>query len=328
MRLGRFLHCLSALVLVALSQAALQCASAAPPQAATQPNANAVPGWETVTTFEAEVLAEISGLAASGRIPGVFWAHNDSGGDPALHALDLEGHFLGSVPISGVKNIDWEDMAGFQHEGQSYLLIADTGDNDRKRPTVQLHVLAEPAPQADGSYRQIPPVTPAWSLTATYEDGPQDCEAIAVVPGENRVLLLNKDSENSAIYEVPLFPKRGQSPDVMAKRYVILPQVPNATGNLLAFLKAGLLGTRATGMDISRDGKQAVVLTYTDIRLFRRREKESWAEVFTQAPQVLALPSIYQPEAICFGRDNGTVYVSSEESPTPLIRYQGAAAKD
>ena len=276
--------------------------------------------WETVATYNAKPLGEISGLAPSGRVPSVLWSHNDSGGEAALHALDLDGQFLGSVKVLGVENEDWEDLSAFQYQGKPYLLIADTGDNARQRNAVPLHAIAEPLPNADGTYTNLE-VKPAWTLTLRYEDGPQDCEAIAVDPESNRVFLLNKDSKTSVIYEAPLLPSPHQRAAI-AKKFAVLPEITNATGNIAAFFKAGLLGTRATGLDISPNGRHAAVLTYTDIRLFTRAEKQPWAKAFAQKPQLIALPSIYQPEALCFSRDSRSIYVSSEESPTPLVRYR------
>ncbi|MFT5189984.1 MAG: hypothetical protein ACI9DF_003309 [Verrucomicrobiales bacterium] len=285
---------------------------------AEPPKANDV--WEKVATYNAKPLEEISGLAPSGKVPGILWSHNDSGGEASLHALDLEGNFLGSVKIQGVKNKDWEDLCAFQHRGNPYLLIADTGDNGRKRSAVRLHAIAEPSPRADGTYTDLE-IKPAWTLTLRYEDGPQDCEAIAVDPKSRRVYLLNKDSKTSTVYEIPLLRVRNQG-ILIAKKLAVLPEVNNATGNIAAFFKASLLGTRATGMDISPNGRQAVVLTYTDIRLFTRAANQSWAEALTQKPQVIALPSIYQPEALCFSPQSRSIYVSSEETPTPLVRYE------
>src|ERR671919_653887 len=55
-------------------------------------------------------LSEASGVAASRRTPGVFWAHNDSG-DPVLFALDRHGAVKGRVRATGASVDDWEDMA-------------------------------------------------------------------------------------------------------------------------------------------------------------------------------------------------------------------------
>lgn len=121
------------------------------------------------------------------------------------------------------------------------------------------------------------------------------------------------------LYVAPGAPKNGGV--VVAQRLAVLPAVGNATGNAFAFLKAGLLGTRATGMDVAPNGRLAAVLTYTDVRLFARTEEQSWGEALQERPRLIALPRIYQPEALCFSADNRFLMVSSEESPTPLFRY-------
>lgn len=275
--------------------------------------------WQKVTQFTAKELAEISGLEPSGLRPDVLWAHNDSGGDAALHALDLEGNFLGSVTVKGVENKDWEDLSAFTYRGKPYLLIADTGDNKHERSAVKLHAIAEPSPRRDGTYALLE-ATVAWTITLRYENGPQDCESIAAVPQTKRVYLLNKDSKASVVYEVPLYPSTKPG-TVIAKRLATLPQTKNESSNLMSFFKAGLLGARATAMDLSADNRLAVALTYTDIRLYRREGKATWAQAFQQAPMSVALPPIYQPEALCFSADGKWIYVSSEESPTPLVRY-------
>ena len=274
--------------------------------------------WETVTQFQAKPLAEISGLAASPIQPGVFWAHNDSGGEAALYAVNVKGDLLGSAAVAGVKNKDWEDLAAFQHQGKSYLLIGDVGDNGKKRPQVSLHVIPEPKALANGRYDGVQ-VHPEWTITLRYEDGPQDCESIAVDASSKRVFLLNKDGKASVVYQVPLLPAT-PSNTLIAKQVATLPQTANASSNVFGFVKAGLLGSRATGMDLSTDGRTAVILTYTDIRLFNRGAKQSWEEAFLAKPVTTALPSIYQPEAICMSADNDWVYVSSEETPTPFVR--------
>ena len=60
-----------------------------------------------------------------------LWTHNDSGDRPRLYALDLTGKHLGTCDVEGAGAVDWEDMASFQRDGTSYLLIADVGDNQR-----------------------------------------------------------------------------------------------------------------------------------------------------------------------------------------------------
>ena len=276
-------------------------------------DARAKQEWESLTSFTEPKLKEISGLAPSISTQSRLWSHNDSGGDAELHALDLDGTFLGSVAILGVKNEDWEDLCAFQLGKQSYLLIADTGDNARKRLSVQCHIVIEPKTNTTA-------IDVAWTQTIRYQDGPQDCESVAVY--EDKIFLLNKDKGISVIYQAPLGGPKQLAAPVTAKKLAVLPHVKSAASSLTSVLKSGLLGTQATALDISPDGQWAASLTYTDMRLFKRQGKESWRTTFARSPKVIALPDIYQPEALCFSADGKSLLVSSEESPTPIVRYQ------
>jgi hypothetical protein len=48
---------------------------------------------------------ETSGLAVSHRTPGLFWTHNDSGGEPVLFALNADGSRRGQIRVEGVTQL-------------------------------------------------------------------------------------------------------------------------------------------------------------------------------------------------------------------------------
>ena len=72
-------------------------------------------------------LKEASGVAESTRSEGVIYSINDSGNSPRLYAMDMAGGDLGSWKLDFREQHDLEDMSAFEYEGESYLLIADTG---------------------------------------------------------------------------------------------------------------------------------------------------------------------------------------------------------
>ncbi|WP_240743145.1 hypothetical protein, partial [Ilyomonas limi] len=54
------------------------------------------------------------------------WTHNDSGGEPALYAVDSStGKIIRKVTVSNATNIDWEDLA----QDDNYIYIGDFGNN-------------------------------------------------------------------------------------------------------------------------------------------------------------------------------------------------------
>ncbi|MBC7979631.1 MAG: hypothetical protein H7Y36_03605, partial [Armatimonadetes bacterium] len=151
-------------------------------------------------------ITEASGLAVSPTNKDFLWVGNDSGGTPEIHLSRTNGTPHGAVIISGARNIDWEDLASFHLNGKSYLLIADTGDNNAARQTSSLYIVREPEISAEGKIisGKIPI---AWEIVFSYEGGPRDCEAVAVDPGSGKILLLSKRTEPPILYKLPLRPE-------------------------------------------------------------------------------------------------------------------------
>jgi hypothetical protein len=71
-------------------------------------------------------------------------------------------------------------------------------------------------------------------------------------------------------------------------------------------------------MDISSNGRRAVVLTYGDAYEFVRNSDEGWPEAFARRPLVIPMPKRPQGESICYGPDGVTLYLTSEKAPSPL----------
>ena len=243
-------------------------------------------------------ITESSGLAASRRTAGVFWTHNDSGDKPNLYAFDLRGRDLGTWQIQGITSRDWEDMASFSLGGKCWLLVADTGDNDRKCKTPMLHVIPEPRvdpnrPVAGGQ------VGVAMTIPFFYDDGCQDCEAVGVDATSRTILLISKRGKRT-VYELPL-------PDKAPARPL--------TAKSIATLDLGMV----VAIDVSPDGLRAVVATYGDLTEYARGPGESWAVAFGRPGRTITAPGRTQGESVCFGPDGKTLYLTSEGSPCPLL---------
>ena len=246
-------------------------------------------------------ISEASGLASSRLYPGLLWAINDGGDDPLLYAVGSDGTDLGTFRVEGAENFDWEALASFRLRDTAYLLIADVGDNWQQRQTVTLYVVKEPVITATGiDNGRVAAI--AWQIRFSYEDGPLDCEAVAVDAANQRVFLLSKRGLSPVLYELPLHPV-DQDTTAMAHRLTTVPHF-----------------NWPTAMDLSPDGLSAVVLTYNNGYLFRRRQNEDWPSAFKRRPQRLRFNRLFQQEAICFGFYGKSVFVTSERIPAPLVR--------
>jgi len=246
-------------------------------------------------------ISEASGLASSRLYPGVLWAINDGGDDPLLYAVGIDGADLGTYRVAGAKNFDWEALASFRWQDTAYLLIADVGDNWQQRQTVTLYIVKEPAITAIGIDNDRV-ATIAWQIRFTYEDGPLDCEAVAVDAARQRVFLLSKRKFTPVLYELALQPI-DQDTIAVARRLTAVPHF-----------------NWPTGMDLTPDGLSAVVLTYNNGYLFKRRQNEDWPTAFKRKPQRLRFDRLFQQEAVSFGFYGKSVFVTSERIPAPLVR--------
>ena len=215
--------------------------------------------------------------------------------------------------MKGVKNIDWEDLASFTLDGKSYLLVADTGDNNAKRETRFFHILREPALPAAGE-NLAGTVSPAWQIQFRYAGGPRDCEAVAVDAKAGKILFISKRTTPPELYELPL--RAPKKPAVLTARPIARVPVKSPGGDLIPF------SNQPTGLDITADGSLAAVITYYGVFLFPRKPRQIWAEAFSRMPVALPPHLLGQAESVAFSRDGQTIYAVSERRTSPIARYQ------
>ncbi|WED23015.1 hypothetical protein L3Q72_06370 [Vibrio sp. JC009] len=275
-------------------------------------------GDSQVGTIKSEQISEASGLVASSVNKGILWVNNDSFSQNALFAINERGEHLATLKISGIQNIDWEDLATFEFQGIRYILIADTGNNAVDRENYKLHFIREPElKRLSRSEQSIVAAKPEWTITFTYEDGLKDCEAVAVDIVNKKILLLSKRDTPPALYELDLSQRT--------------PQVATKLGDITPFplpkeLRFGMLdllniSSMPTAMDISPDGKRLMVLTYSAAYLYSNENQSSWLDVFSTKPEIIEFPQLEQAEAAGFGANGESIYITTEKVPAPLLKY-------
>jgi hypothetical protein len=246
-------------------------------------------------------INESSGIAASIRYRDAFWTHNDSGDSARIFLISKEGRTLAVAGIKGASAVDWEDIASFKLGGEDYILIADAGNNRTRRESFVLYIIREPVINVHLEGEEAPEieVEPDLEISFHYEDRAHDCEAVALDPAESMIYLVTKDSEECKVYSMPIPPKESTAP------------------NIAKFVAP--LGIRnATALDISPDGRRAVVLTYDDVYEFSRSNGETWAQAFSREPRLIKAPVREQGEAVCYGSDGKSLYLTSEKARQPL----------
>lgn len=263
---------------------------------------------EQVGQLDDERISESSGLARCLGRPGWFWTMNDSGDEPRLFLIDSVGKTRGVVQITDAELDDWEDLCSFRLDETDYLLIADTGDNGKGRDHVTLYCLEEPGLNDDGSPRRKK-ASVSTRIRVKYEDGRHDCEAVGVDVTSRKILLVAKERAlQCKVYEAPLDLGR-RSAKVVAKQIATVP-LP-----------------LVTGMSISADGRRAVLLTYLPAVDYVRREGEDWQKALRRAPRIIDTPARKQGEAVCYGDDDQTLFLTSEGVRQPFWRVPVAPAQ-
>jgi len=243
---------------------------------------------------------EISGLVASKSQRGVFWTLNDSGDEPRVYPIRLDGQVIPSVRypelpgvlIGGAINGDWEDIA---IDSAGRLIVADCGNNSNARADLTLYIVPEPeATEGRTTWTtKIPFRYPDQrSLPAAESDRNFDCEAVFTINED--IYLLSKDRS-----------------DTFTKLYRVDERQPGVV-NTLTYLDRFDVQGMATGADASADGLKLAILTYDRLWLFERRDQ---SEQFF-AGRVLCRPyrmvqGDSDSESICF-EDPDTLLIADE----------------
>jgi hypothetical protein len=237
-----------------------------------------------------ETVDETSGLAASRRHAGVYWTHDDSGGEPVVFAFDESGRPQGTVRIAGASNRDWEDAALGPCPGGDCLYLADTGNNSGDDDEVALWRVPEPAP-TDGES------APAERFTAKFPRGGPDTEAMFVLPDGKIYLITKGTREPVELYRWPTPLVAGETATLeRVRRLAPRPRQP---------------GDRISGASASPDGRWVAVRTYSTLAFYRAPDLLAGG---APAAQVDLTPlGESQGEAVALGND-GTVLLTSEGS--------------
>ncbi len=255
-----------------------------------------------VTGAVPAVLHELSGLAASARHPGLFWAHNDSDNDFRVYAIEESGAVRATLTLTGATPRDLEDIAvgpcapGAQAPPCIYL--ADTGDNFQRRQQVRLYRLPEPEQLEDATLA-------VEVLPFTYPDGPRNAESLIIDARTGRLAVITKSADSLG--------------EVYALDGLSVEEVHSA--KRLGTLRAPQeLDRMATAAALHASGERLLLRTYTRVWEVRRPGARRLEELLEG--QVAEVPgaSQAQAEAIAFTPEGRGYLLGSEFTDQPFYR--------
>lgn len=266
------------------------------------PDCTALSAPERLGTIDDARLDELSGLAASRRHPGLFYAHNDSGDAARVFVIDGSARVVATISLTGASHRDYEDIAiGPGPDGQPWVFVGDVGDNAARdgsgapRSEVIVYRFAEPETAPSGELALTPETT-----RLTYPEAPYDCESIFVDPAGDLFLLSKEDAGASTLY-------RAAAPSTDP---IVLEPVATV------MLAPG--SASATAADLSPSGASLLVRTYGRLHLFTRATGEPWSDALARAPTRMPTQPELQSEAVAWLAD-GRGYVTAPEGASPPL---------
>ena len=247
-------------------------------------------------------LPELSGLAASRRHPGIYWAHNDSGNAFVLHAIRETGAIVATFTILDATALDPEDIGVgpcARNERRSCIYIADTGDNLRSRSKAQIVRVIEPDVLRSG-----PLIARAFPFA--YADGAHDAEALLVDPRTAELYVVTKSIMSLGdAYRVELSdgPQPGRAVHVASL---------SPTSGFDALVTAG---------SVHPSGTRVLLRTYAGLWEIRLPGATSLADVLRSGvPQLVPSLRLLQGEAVSYTADGMGYFLGGEGKDTPLAR--------
>lgn len=265
-----------------------------------------------IGTLQNPTLKEISGIESSSQSDSILWGITDSGNPAELYAFTITGQLTRTFKISNAYNTDWEDISAFRQNGQSFLIIADIGDNRAVRPECTLYIIKEPDLSDPNTN-----ITPQQTIYYRYPDGPRDAEALAVDMSNQSILICSKRNVPPALYRLPL----NLSDDSVhtAQKITELSNIPRSKES------QSLLDRyqwQPTAMDIDVQAETLCILTYGNQLFYIRSGKESWKSAIQNPPLVSIIPLMQQAESLCFSLNEHQLFITTENTPAPLFRVQ------
>jgi len=265
-----------------------------------------------VGRLQIKAMNEISGIAASGINHDLYYVHNDSGDTSRFFAILPTGEVKSTIYFKGdPKEVsygvhDCEDIAvgPGPARGKSYVYLGDIGDNYHVRKYLTVYRMEEKKAWATDSLS----TANAAPIHLKYPDGPKDAETLMVDPIEKLMYIVSKRQDSVTVYTTPLNYKVDDTVVLTKRCKLFFPGY-----KLFKWITAG---------DISKDGQQVLIKSYTKVYYWKRLNNEPIWKTVQRKPKLLPYFEEKQGEGIGFTPDGKGYYTCSEGVYTPIYYYR------
>lgn len=247
-------------------------------------------------------LEEVSGLAASIKNPGYYWAHNDSGNKAEVFLINEKAKIVLTCALTGTTNRDWEDITvgpGPTPE-KSYVYVGDIGDNTAANRYKYIYRFEEPALAERSGTLEI---TKIDKITFQLSDAQKDAEALFINPNTSDLYLVSKRENPVHLYKLT-YPH-------------------SITDTLTATSVLTLPLTQITAADVSPNGKEILLKDYLNIFYWKVNDGKNLEETLKEKYKVLRYKPEPQGEAIAWSTNGSGFYTASEKglSKKTFLRF-------
>ena len=249
-------------------------------------------------------IDEASGMVASQRNPKHYWVINDSENLNRMFLVSESGQGKDEYSFTGLKNRDWEAMGRWQNRtGQTYLYIADIGDNLAQNASYQVHRFLEPSLKLTDPLRRV--IHATQSVEFTLPDGARDMECMLIDQKSGDLFLISKREDHKRLYRIPAdaFAKSGVQQAEFINELNF--SVPSSHVDLLKQLYY------ITDGNVASSNEEIIIRNYLEIYYWKKKPEESIADALRRKPRVV--PSVLEPqgESLAFdGLNKGYATIS------------------
>jgi len=281
--------------------------------------------------LDTKELPEASGLAGSINNPDLLWTHNDGGDKARLFLIDKQAHHIATIWFVNVTHRDWEDMAvgPGPEDGKNYIYAGDIGDNDSKHKYKFIYRVEEPI--VNGSESPDSTLVNVDCIKFQLPDGPRDSEAMMIDPLTRDIYIISKREQKVTLYKLP-YP---QSTTEALTAELAVSKLEFNQFDERVFSKNGEetltngyhsdFYNQIVSCDISHDGSEILIKSYSSVYYWKRENGESIAETIKKIPTRLPYVPEPQGEAIAFDVTGKGYYTLSEKrgkAPQSLLFYK------
>jgi hypothetical protein len=234
---------------------------------------------------------EISGLVCGHKNEELIYMVEDKGNANKIFVFNRSGILQTKLILQGLENIDWEDIAigSGPISGESYIYVADIGDNDGNRNSVRIIRFIEPDLSSISSNSIV--INNYDIINFQYPNGAKDAETLLLNPFNKDLIIMTKVELVTRVYQL----KYPYSSNMNKAEFI------------------GLLPTqKIVASDISSDGQRIVVKNKSTIYYWETHSNDIYKTLFHNAPKKISYIPEPRGESVGFSKDGKSYFTITE----------------